>query len=105
MGDAMLQEVSRVRPDVVCLSALPPYAMAYARHIYEELSAQMHSMEIIIGLWNYTGDLDKAASVISGEKGNFVCTTLAQAVQRVSGLDPMKLSGRERNTDAPAIHA
>ena len=105
LGDAMPEEVSRARPDVVCLSALPPYAMSYARRMYGELSAQEHPMEIIIGLWNYTGDLDKAAKVLSTENENSICTTLAQAVQRVNPSDPGALPDVPRDADASAIHA
>lgn len=86
--DQMLAEALKNSPDVVCLSALPPYAMSYARTLYEALQARRPELDIVIGLWNHTGDLAKAAKVIAGDEGIQICTTLAEAVQRVSLRGP-----------------
>jgi hypothetical protein len=82
--DHVLAEIFAGRPDVVCLSALPPYAMSYARTLYEAVHSRQSELEIVIGLWNHSGDLAKAAKVITGEQSIPICTTLAEAVQRVS---------------------
>jgi predicted PurR-regulated permease PerM len=82
--DDVIADVFDVQPDVVCLSALPPYAMSYARTLYEALRARQSNLEIVIGLWNHSGDLAKAAKVITGDEGIPICVTLAEAVERVS---------------------
>jgi methanogenic corrinoid protein MtbC1 len=76
--ERMLAEVAGADPDVVCLSALPPYAISHARGIYRRLRAQQSRLRIIIGLWNYADDPVKAAAEISGGEQNLICTTLAQ---------------------------
>jgi predicted PurR-regulated permease PerM len=76
--ERMLAEVAAADPEVVCLSALPPYAISHARGIYRRLRAQQSKAQIIIGLWNYTDDPVKAAAEISGGEQNLICTTLAQ---------------------------
>jgi hypothetical protein len=76
----MLAEVAKADPGVVCLSALPPYAISHARGIYRRLRAQHPKMKIIVGLWNYTEDPVKAAAEISGGEQNHICTTLVQIV-------------------------
>ncbi len=76
--EQMLAEVASANPEVVCLSALPPYAISHARGIYRRLRAQQSRARIIIGLWNYTEDPVKAAAEISGGEQNLICTTLAQ---------------------------
>jgi predicted PurR-regulated permease PerM/methylmalonyl-CoA mutase cobalamin-binding subunit len=86
--DRALAEVFDARPDVVCLSALPPYAMSYARTLYEALRAHQPNLDMVIGLWNHSGDLAKAAKVITGDEGTPICVTLAEAVERVSLRDP-----------------
>jgi predicted PurR-regulated permease PerM len=102
-ADHVLAEVFEARPDVVCLSALPPYAMSYARTLYEALHTRQPELEIIIGLWNHSGDLAKAARVITGDEGNPICTTLAEAVQRASLLEP---SARQQSAiDAVVVEA
>jgi len=101
--DHVIAEVFDARPDVVCLSALPPYAMSYARTLYEALHARQPTLDIIIGLWNHSGDLAKAAKVITGDEGNPICVTLAEAVERVSLRDPS--AKPERKTDAEVAEA
>jgi predicted PurR-regulated permease PerM len=76
--EGMLAEVGRTEPGVVCLSALPPYAISHARGIYRRLRVQYPKVKIIVGLWNYTEDPVKAAAEVSGGEQNLVCTTLAQ---------------------------
>jgi predicted PurR-regulated permease PerM len=76
--ERMLAEVAAADPDVVCLSALPPYAISHARGIYRRLRAHQPRARIIIGLWNYTEDPVKAAAEISGGEQNLICTTLTQ---------------------------
>jgi|HubBroStandDraft_6_1064221.scaffolds.fasta_scaffold42593_1 predicted PurR-regulated permease PerM len=81
--EGMLAEVARGNPEVVCLSALPPYAISHARGIYRRLRAQHSKAKIIIGLWNYTEDPVKAGAEISGGEQNLICTTLAQMTLQV----------------------
>ena len=81
--DRVIAEVLDIRPDVVCLSALPPYALSYARTLYEALHSRQSNFDIVIGLWSYSGDLEKAAKVITGDQGYPICVSLAEAVARV----------------------
>ncbi|MGB6303788.1 MAG: AI-2E family transporter, partial [Acidobacteriaceae bacterium] len=101
--DQVVDEVFDARPEVVCLSALPPYAMAYARTLYEGLRARQSNLDIVIGLWNHSGDLAKAAKVITGDQGYPVCVTLAEAVERVSLRNPS--AKPEQKTDAAVAEA
>ncbi len=82
--DGMLAETVNAEPELVCLSALPPYAISHARGIYRRLRGQRPALKIIIGLWNYTEDPVKAATEISGGEQKLVCTTLAQAILQAS---------------------
>ncbi len=101
--DQVIAEVFDARPEVVCLSALPPYAMAYARTLYEALRTRQSNLDIVIGLWNHSGDLEKAAKVITGDEGNPICVTLAEAVERVGLRHPS--AKPEQKTDAAVAEA
>ena len=101
--DRAVAEVFDVRPDVVCLSALPPYAMSYARTWYETLRASRPDLDIVIGLWNYSGDLAKAAKVITGDEGNPVCVTLAEVVERVSLREPSRSQQQRQMRQLPRL--
>jgi predicted PurR-regulated permease PerM len=82
--DGMLSEAANAEAEIVCLSALPPYAVSHARSIYRRLRMQRPKLKIIIGLWNYQEDPVKAAMEISGGEQNLVCTTLAQIILQAS---------------------
>jgi predicted PurR-regulated permease PerM len=101
--DHVLGEIFAGRPDVVCLSALPPYAMSHARTLYEALRTRQSTLHIIVGLWNHSGDIAKAAKVITGDEGYPICVTLAEAVERVGARDPSPEP--ERKTDAGVAEA
>jgi predicted PurR-regulated permease PerM len=91
--EGMLGEVATVNPEVVCLSALPPYAISHARGIYRRVRTQQPRAKIIIGLWNYTDDPVKAAHEISGGEQNLICTTLAQITLQASLASGAPLQG------------
>lgn len=82
----MLADVSEEKPDIVCLSALPPFAVGHARVLYRRLRAQSPDLKIVIGLWSFAGDPKRAAVRISGGAGTEVSRTLAHAMQQVRFL-------------------
>jgi predicted PurR-regulated permease PerM len=82
----MVAQVSEEKPDIVCLSALPPFAVGHARSLYKTLRAQFPDLKIVIGLWNFVGDPKRAASRISGIGDAEVSRTLAHAVQQIKFL-------------------
>ena len=82
----MLTQISEEKPDIVCLSALPPFAVGHARALYRRLGAQSPDLKIVIGLWSFAGDPKRAASRISGVAGTEVSRTLAHAMQQVKFL-------------------
>jgi hypothetical protein len=78
--------------DVICISALPPFAVLNARSLSKKLSARLPNAKILVGLWNSGGDraaekrIDK---VVSGD----VITTLAQAVEQIGNMTGARLLG------------
>jgi predicted PurR-regulated permease PerM len=82
----MLAQMSDEKPDIVCLSALPPFAVAHARRLYQGLRAQSPDLKIVIGLWNFSGDPKQAAGRISGVANGQVSSTLAHAIQQIRFL-------------------
>ena len=85
-GVAMVAQLSEEKPDIVCLSALPPFAAGHARVLYRKLRAQSPDLKIVIGLWTFAGDPKRAATRISGAAGAEVSRTLAHAMQQVKFL-------------------
>jgi predicted PurR-regulated permease PerM len=81
--DEMLAQVVRAQCSIVCVSAIPPLAVTHARAIYARLRAQFPSQAIIVGLWNYSGDVARSASRIDTPERVHVLTTLAGVVLQV----------------------
>jgi predicted PurR-regulated permease PerM len=80
----MLAQVAELDPGVVCISALPPFVVDHARALYRKLRAQAPNLYIVICLWHFEGDLQKAAARLkmSGSHGFF--TTLSQVLQNIT---------------------
>ncbi|MGC2790831.1 MAG: AI-2E family transporter, partial [Candidatus Sulfotelmatobacter sp.] len=45
--------------DVVCISAVPPFAFAQARTLCQRIRIQLPQIRILAGIWGFSGDLDK----------------------------------------------
>ncbi|MFP5277477.1 MAG: AI-2E family transporter [Acidobacteriota bacterium] len=74
---------AEAQPDLVLLSALPPFARARSRRVYNSVRSRYPDLRIIIGLWNYRDDSAQAATQISRGEVSEAATTLAEAVTQV----------------------
>jgi len=79
----MLAQVKEEKPDVVCISALPPFAIPHARSLYAKLRAQDSKLRIIVGLWNYSDDASKVSRRLGLSEGSHAFTTLAEMRQEL----------------------
>lgn len=76
----MLAQLKESRPDIVCISALPPFALLHARELYRKIRAQMPNVKIIVGLWKFAGDPIKAATRLHIDGNDKLALTLAQTI-------------------------
>jgi hypothetical protein len=75
--------VERCTATVVCISATPPAAVTYARHLCKLLRGRFPDVHLVVGLWNAQGDLSKAKVRIGGGDTTHVVATLAEAQEQV----------------------
>ena len=80
----MLAQVKEADPEIVCISALPPFALSHARDLYKRVRAQVPRAKVIIGLWQFSGDPIKAAARLSIDGSDKLSLTLAQTVLQAS---------------------
>jgi hypothetical protein len=80
----MLSQVADANPDVVCISALPPFAVNHARALFAKLRARLPELHIIICLWHFEGDPQKAASRLKQAMGHGFFTTLPEVLQHIA---------------------
>jgi len=84
LEDAMLHTVEMVRPeekDVFCISALPPYAFAGAKTLSQQLQVRFPHTKVVVGVWGFNGDPEKALRRFETPTPDKLVTSLAGAVQ------------------------
>jgi predicted PurR-regulated permease PerM len=71
-------------PDVICISATPPAAVMHARYLCKRLRLQLPEVNLVVGLWDTQGDLNKAKERIGS--GAIVVASLADAQEQIGRL-------------------
>jgi predicted PurR-regulated permease PerM len=80
----MLSQVTELNPNVVCISALPPFAVNHARALYARLRIQSPELHIVVCLWQFEGDPQKAALRLKLARDHGFFSTLPQVLQHIS---------------------
>jgi hypothetical protein len=84
--DASLQQLAFVQPaagDVFCISALPPFAFAHARTLSHQLRVRFPGIRIVVGVWGFAGETERAMERFQAPRPDRLVTSLADAVQAV----------------------
>jgi predicted PurR-regulated permease PerM len=81
---AMVIKTVQAAPDIVCISALPPYALSHAKSVYSQLRAHLPETDILLGIWNYPGDLDRLASRVGVAEHHRVAVSLSQTLSEIA---------------------
>jgi predicted PurR-regulated permease PerM len=82
----MLAHAKDEKPDFICISALPPFAIPHARALYSKLRAQAPNVKIDIGLWGFSGDALTLNHRLGLKEGSRTFTKLAEFIE---GLQPV----------------
>ncbi len=70
--------------DVICISALPPFAFAQAASLCQRVRLHLPDVKILAGIWGISGDFEKAKERFGGAHPDAVVGSLAQAVAQIS---------------------
>jgi predicted PurR-regulated permease PerM/methanogenic corrinoid protein MtbC1 len=76
----LVQQIQKELPDLICISALPPFVISHSRMLCRQLKAAS-TVPIAIGLWKFAGDTAKLASRLNSCAGSEIFTTLSGAVE------------------------
>jgi predicted PurR-regulated permease PerM len=74
------------RNDVVCISALPPYAFAPARAMCKQIRERFPKLKLVVCVWGFSGDTEKAKARFERAQPDRLSTSLAQALEHVEEL-------------------
>jgi hypothetical protein len=72
--------------DVICISALPPYAFPPARTMCKLIRERFPKPKLVIGVWGFSGDAEKAKARFERTQPDRLLTSLAQAVEQIREL-------------------
>ena len=72
--------------DVVCISALPPYAFAPARAMCKQIRELSPKLKVVVCVWGFSGDTQKAMARFDRTQPDRLSTSLAEAVEHVQEL-------------------
>jgi predicted PurR-regulated permease PerM len=77
----MLSSVSELRPDMTCISALPPFAVEHAKPLYQQLVSKAPDIHIAVCLWQAEGEAEKVAKRMKLREGDAMFFTLNGIVE------------------------
>jgi hypothetical protein len=83
----MLDLVAPTANDVFCISAIPPFAFSHARTLNRQLRAKYPQTKILIGVWGFTGEVERALQRFQPTRPDKFVNSLAEALQYL-GVDP-----------------
>ena len=86
IAERMIAQISREKPDIVCISALPPFAIPAVRALYGRMHAQNPTQKILVGLWHFSGDSTKLGRRLALKEDSRAFTTLAELVHEVQEM-------------------
>jgi hypothetical protein len=75
--------------DVVCVSALPPYAFAPARALSKHIREKFPKLKLVVCVWGFGGDPVKTQARFERAQPDRLSTSLVQAVEHVRALLPI----------------
>jgi predicted PurR-regulated permease PerM len=89
--------------DVVCISALPPFAFAHARTLCRQLRTHLPNIRIVVGIWGFIGDAEKALQRFEPSHPTRLVSSFAQAIEQIGALTrPDVEEARRRAAQASA---
>ncbi len=97
LGGSRLEMLTMLQPDhedVICISALPPYAFAPARMLCKQIRGLYPKVKLVVGVWGFKGDTEKAKVRFERSQPDRLITSLAQAVVQIEDLAPANTSSQ-----------
>jgi predicted PurR-regulated permease PerM len=83
----MMASVGCQPEDVVCISAVPPFAAGNARKIARSIEEEANSPTLIAGLWSFERPSEARMQRLAKSLSASVATSLAEAVAQVRAVD------------------
>jgi hypothetical protein len=84
----MLAELVREKPEIVFVSAVPPFAISHARSMCRRARQKLSDTKPVIGLWGSDADMGVVQQRLGPGCADYVVSSLSQALLQIRKLDP-----------------
>jgi len=108
LDSSLHHSIGLVEPDekdVFFVSALPPFAFAQARTLGRHLQSRYPRTKLVVGVWGFAGDMEKALQRFQPLRPDKLVTSLADAVNFVAPAVPAALDGDIYTDKQPQLNS
>jgi predicted PurR-regulated permease PerM/methanogenic corrinoid protein MtbC1 len=92
--------IAAQKPDVVCISAVPPQAVLHARYLCKLLRAALPELKIVAGIWMAPDEKSAVESRLPRTLADHVATDVTTAIVRITSLAQLQAA---RKTPVPPM--
>ena len=86
LAGEMMELVESKDADVVCVSALPPSAVTHSRYLCKRLRQRYPEIKMLIGLWAFRGNIERAKQRIACDDHTLMDITLAGVLNQLEQI-------------------
>jgi hypothetical protein len=86
LPSAVLAQVARTRPALVCIAVLPPGGRTQAAYLCKRLRKRFPELPIVVGYWGRSRHFDRLLVRFRAAGASYVTTTLLQTANQVRSL-------------------
>ena len=83
LANEALEAIAERGVDLVCLSALRPFAVMQARYLAKRVRARFPHVKILVGLWDSKKPAETARDNLESARPDWIVHTLAEAISQV----------------------
>jgi predicted PurR-regulated permease PerM len=105
LASEMVQTVEKYDARLVCISALPPSAVAHARYLCKRVRARKKDIPVVVGLWGTKVDPKKAMARLACSENVKVVRTLADARAEIAPMVAVAAAEPETKQEGKAIES
>jgi predicted PurR-regulated permease PerM len=86
LASEMVERIEAERTQIVCVSAMPPAAVAHARYLCKRIHARFPELNMVVGVWHAKQEPDRLKARIACDESVRLVTTLAKAQEELDQL-------------------
>jgi hypothetical protein len=85
---SMLSLIEPTPTDILCISAIQPFAFSHARTLSRELRAKFPRTKTVVGVWGFSGDIERALVRFQPSPPDKFVRSLAEALEYLGVPSP-----------------